>query len=146
MKRTELQRRTPMRRAQQLRAQRSRLQAATVRRRTARLRTTIARPNAAQKRWRERVRESGTILGGLGPIHVHHCAGRTARHDGIHIGHWWILPLTEYQHRSIHADPDRKGREKHLWLCLLARLPLLDEDPQAYPPAEVCAAIQDYHR
>lgn len=101
-------------------------------------------PNAAQKQWRENVRELGSIVSGERPVHIHHCAGRTAKHNKVPIGHWWILPLTELEHKAIHMLADRKEHEKELFSLLLRRMAVLSNEP--LPSHEVVDAIMDYHR
>ena len=59
-------------------------------------------PNAQEIRWREDVRELGSILTGPGgKIEIHHPAGRTARQDRIPIGHRFVIPFTPREHRYI---------------------------------------------
>lgn len=108
-------------------------------------------PNAEQKRWRELVRGLGSIID-YGPAEIHHPAGRTAKHNKVDIGHWWVLPLTKPLHRLLDDDKtefDRRafgfplvGRwdaEKLLFQKVLARL-------EISPPDEVIEAIMDYRR
>lgn len=103
-------------------------------------------PNAAQMRWREAVRKTGSILSGRKPVHIHHCAGRTAKHNKVAIGHWWLLPLTDDEHRAIHAQPKRKELEKELFSLLVRRMAVLGDMTEPLPPMEVIEAIEDYHR
>jgi hypothetical protein len=63
--------------------------------------TPSSQPNAKQKQWREAVRELGSIISG-GPAVIHHPVGRTAKHNKVHIGHWWVLPLTDDEHKALH--------------------------------------------
>jgi len=60
-------------------------------------------PNAEQKRWREAVRELGSIVSG-GPAVIHHCVGRAARHQKVSIGHEFIIGLTDAEHKLLHSD------------------------------------------
>jgi len=104
----------------------------------------VAQPDAQQRRWREEVRALGCMVTG-GPAEIHHCVGRTGRHNKVDIGHWWILPLTTEQHRGpngIHAHPERKLREKALFEEVLRRL----NNSENRPPDEVVEAIRDYRR
>lgn len=90
------------------------------------------------------MRGLGCLITG-GPAEIHHCAGRTASHNKVHIGHWWILPLTTEQHRGphgIHAHPDRKRREKELFELVLRRLSDCDDRPDD----ETIEAIRCYRR
>jgi hypothetical protein len=112
-------------------------------------------PNAEQKEWRELVRASGSIVRDFTApkIEIHHPAGRTAKHNKIQIGHWWILPLTPRQHSLIDSDKSEfemqaldfvpGGRwdcEKYLFRELLRKV------GSDHVPWEVYAAIMDYRR
>jgi len=104
----------------------------------------VSAPSATQLRWREAVRELGCLITGM-PAEIHHCVGRTGSHNKIHIGHWWILPLSTEQHRGpggIHSHPERKLREKELFERVLLRLNDFDDRPDE----EVIEAIRDYRR
>ena len=111
-------------------------------------------PTAAQTRWRESVRELGSVISG-GPAVIHHCVGRTAKHDKVHIGHCWILPLTDSEHKALHSGHldwllcetewegmSRKFFEKHAFkFSVVDRLDVPDEYT-----FDVNHAIQGYHR
>lgn len=58
-------------------------------------------PNKTQKGWREDIRFQGCVMphDHEGRIEIHHVVGRTARHLGVDIGHWFILPLCTSGHR-----------------------------------------------
>lgn len=60
-------------------------------------------PNKEQLAFREDVRGLGSIISG-GPAVIHHVVGRTAKHEKVAIGHWWILPLTDEEHKLLHSD------------------------------------------
>jgi hypothetical protein len=153
MKRTPLQRRTPLRarktlRSGPLKGVREQLPSLYYPAGARRLRTRIAQPNTRERAWREAVRSLGSIIDADPRVEIHHCVGRTGRHEGVAIGHWWILPLTREQHQGrngIHAHPDRKAREKSLFervlICIQARDP---ETP--LPPPHVIDAIRRYRR
>jgi hypothetical protein len=117
-----------------------------------RLRTRIDQPNARERRWREAVRSLGSIINCSANVEIHHCAGRTARHEGVAIGHYWILPLTHAQHQGpdgIHAHPHRKEREKELFERLLTLCRAQNRNRGAdieLPPPEVIDAIRRYRR
>lgn len=59
-------------------------------------------PTAAQVRWREAVRGLGSVISG-GPAVIHHPVGCTGKHNKIAIGHWWIIPLTDEEHKQLHG-------------------------------------------
>ena len=102
-----------------------------------------SQPNAEEKRWRESVREQGCVLTGS-PAVIHHCVGRTARHNKVDIGHWWVIPLDPREHSFIHAmGSHRKLYEKALFRLVIASAMRL-ETP--LPSPDVLDAIFDYHR
>lgn len=109
-------------------------------------------PTAETKAWREDVRELGSIVRGDTPAVIHHPVGRTAKHNKLAIGHWWVLPLTDGEHNLLHKDHDafvrmafgvrlvgRWDAEKLLFRRVIQRL--------GYePPHEVVEAIMGYQR
>jgi hypothetical protein len=96
-------------------------------------------PSATQKRWLDAVAS-------LSPgMQIHHPVGITAKHNKVHIGHWWLVPVDEQSHRDIHAGvfgKDRKVLEKRIFE---ANLEALEGSPD-YPPQDAIDAIRDYHR
>ena len=106
----------------------------------------VSAPSAAQKRWREQVRALGSILSGLHPVEIHHCAGRTAVHDKVHVGHWWILPLTSEEHARYVPEwgKRRKFMEKTLFgaVCKL----IVRRGGELPFGEDVVRAIQEYRR
>lgn len=114
-------------------------------------------PTAAQKRWREAARELGSVISG-GPAVIHHPVGVKGRHNKIDIGHWWVIPLTDEEHKALHngerpwdgflegyADEPlpRKEFEKIAFDIVDAQLGLgdfIDESDLIW------AAIMDYHK
>lgn len=103
--------------------------------------------------FREAVRMQGSVVSGSYPAEIHHAVGREGKHNKIDIGHWWILPLTEDEHRALHASADwllndvsgykmsRKEFEKWAYKQVLTRL-----RGEFTVPEEVVEAIFDYHR
>lgn len=53
---------------------------------------------AAAKRWEQMVAEYGCIVTREPNVQIHHVAGRSARHNKIDIGWYYILPLTPRLH------------------------------------------------
>jgi len=103
-------------------------------------------PNATQRRWREDVSALGSVLSEQSPVEIHHCAGRTAVHFKVRIGHWWILPLTKAEHDEIaRQGHDRKVLEKILFVKLMDRYVTVYGTPLPFGP-EVIEAIQEYRR
>lgn len=87
-------------------------------------------PNAEQTRWREAVRELGSVISG-GPAVIHHMYGRTASFNKVHVGHWALLPLTDEEHKYRHqhgkkAFSEKWAHEKDLFLTVCERF---DERP-----------------
>ena len=70
-------------------------------------------PNAAQIRWRESVRDVGSIVSGLKPCEIHHVVGCSGKHNKQHIGHYWLLPLTKHEHEFLRRNLDEFSREKY---------------------------------
>ena len=106
------------------------------------------RPTAAQKRWREAVRELGSIISG-GPAVIHHPVGRKGKHNKVDVGHWWVIPLADDEHKGLHKGDDfilegstRKQFEKFWFSRVLMDL----EGNPDFPSEEVVDAIMDYRR
>ena len=112
-------------------------------------------PTAAQKRWREAVRELGSVISG-DPAVIHHPAGRKAKHNKVEIGHWWVIPLTDEEHKALHRGvlewsvvgwfegcDTRKEFEKRAFEAVLGGAHWAGVER---PPIEAVLAIQDYHR
>jgi len=76
-------------------------------------------PTAKQKNWREDVRAQGCILRLEGPVQIHHVVGRTARHIKIHVGHWFLLPVSEEGHREV--EKMSKDEQKDLFMRVCSR-------------------------
>lgn len=105
-------------------------------------------PSAKQKKWREAVRSLGSVISGA-PAVIHHPVGRTGKHNKIHIGHWWVIPLTDEEHRALHSGGrpwgdqwTRKEFERWAFLDVCIRVPADDH----VIPADVIDAVADYHR
>ena len=107
-------------------------------------------PTKAQADWRETVRELGSVVSG-GFAEIHHCVGRTGKHNKVDIGHYWLIPLTDDEHRALHLNAEwllrdisgyvmtRKEFEKWAFQKVI--------DQTGYViPADVYEAIMDYHR
>jgi hypothetical protein len=62
---------------------------------------------AEQKKWHGQVAELGCITSGSTQAQIHHCVGATAKHNKIHIGEWFVLPLNPFNHSYI--DQGRFG-------------------------------------
>lgn len=104
--------------------------------------TPTSKPNKAETAWREWVRDQGCVLGMPGPVEIHHVAGRTAKHLGVPIGHWFILPVSNGAHRIVERMP--KIEQKDLFRFLVCRyLELMYESPFS---ADVALGIWDWHR
>lgn len=109
-------------------------------------RVMFGAPNKVQRDWREDVRALGSAISGMTPCEIHHCAGRTAKHNKIHVGHWWILPLTKSEHDEVPTwAHGRKEREKYLfdWVCRKYRIRYRRDVPFG---DEVYNAIMGYRK
>lgn len=105
-------------------------------------------PTAAQKRWREAVRELGSVISGE-PAVIHHPVGATGKHNKVDIGHWWVIPLTDEEHKALHAGEtfgheSRKEFEKSAFQSVCFSLGFNGFEWTVAP--EVDLAIMDYHR
>lgn len=110
---------------------------------------------AKAKRWMAWVaRQRCANCTGIG-VHVHHCAGATARHNKVAIGDWWLLPLCPKCHQGdhgIHGDRmrffgdslTRKQTEKSQFARLLAWA-VSDGACLDAPTQHIIDTIEDYH-
>lgn len=110
-------------------------------------------PNAEQKRFHNFLAEHGCFECGA-PAALHHAVGSTARHNKIHIGQWWVIPLCYDHHQGqggIHGDLGafikwrgctRKEIEKAAFSFYAEKYVTTMEDI----PGEVIQAIADYRR
>lgn len=85
---------------------------------------------AEEKRWLDRLAQHGCVItGARQPIQLHHCMGRAARSQRLHIGRWFVLPLhfdlhdvsSSHPHNVTHrrrAFVEAYGRECDLFLKL----------------------------
>jgi hypothetical protein len=74
--------------------------------------------------------------------------GCTGKHNKVEIGHWWVIPLTDEEHKALHngvlnVNGSRKDWEKFMFsrVCMLLMGKCKD-----FPSEEVICAIQDYHK
>ena len=114
---------------------------------------------ASQRRWQEAVRQLGSVISG-GPAVIHHAVGITAKHNKVPIGAWWVIPLTDEEHKALHAGKEwlldgltRKQFEKHQFGRIMGFADVDDVVKQVYgitaedlPPPKVVEAIMSYHR
>lgn len=112
-------------------------------------------PSAAQVVWREEVRALGCIVSReQSGIEIHHVVGASAKHQGQEIGHWFILPLTTWYHRTnptLNVTDNKRYFEANFesQVSLFKKLLNLyrfmyDREPPV--PAEVIEAIVDLER
>lgn len=116
-----------------------------------------SQPNKAQRDWRELLRNHGSAISGFDlpePIVAHHVCGRTAKHNRVEIGHWWVLPLADSEHKLLHSymsvlelnalgfNPvGRWDLEKFLFFKVLKEV-----GGESIVPDDVLIAIAEYHR
>lgn len=117
-------------------------------------------PTARQRRWHAWLAEQECCNCGSLPVCLHHCAGASAKNEGVWIGQDWVLPLCYECHQGahgIHADrlrfagEPRKEAEKHLFAGLVERSLLsidygIDITIYDVPPTDVVEAIFSYHK
>lgn len=99
-------------------------------------------PNKAEREWREAVRGQGCILDYPGPVEIHHVVGRTAKHNKVDIGHWFILPVSSEAHREVERMSKREQADWWLDVCV-AHLKRFGSLPFS---GDVAIAIWGYHR
>lgn len=123
--------------------------------------------NAAQKRWMKSIakfieEESlGILYGpefeGRRDFQLHHVLGRSAKHNKVAIGHWFIIPVPVELH-DVHSNhPDnvthfkknfvkRFGEQRGIFQILVSIIDKwndFDWNDFTIPPAEVYEAIMD---
>ena len=109
---------------------------------------------ASVKRFESEVADIGSIISGDTGVNLHHVIGERAYHNKIHIGVWWILPVSPAEHDMIDNDEGRKELEAYYQLENPVRfdlekylyIALLDLLPENIVPVEVFEAIQAYRR
>ena len=112
------------------------------------------RPTKAQQAWQDWQRSQGCCNCGAPNPAIHHAVGSTAKHNKVHIGQWWTLPLCYECHQGdggIHKSCERltlqlsrKEIEKDLFFISVNSYGLEFDD---YPmPMGVIDAIMDYHK
>ena len=104
---------------------------------------------AAHKRWHDAVASLGLVISGA-PAVLHHAAGATAKHNKIEIGEWWVIPLTDEEHKALHngetfGHESRKEFEKAAFRKVAIQLAVNGEAVEDVPD-EVFDEIQDYRR
>lgn len=121
------------------------------------LRRAVA-ANAAERRFHDWLRNTGCAICGS-PTAIHHAVGSAAKHNKIHIGQWWVVPLCYEHHQGpggIHGDLSlfdvfdrtalghtRKEIEKSLFARFAA---IYEERTGEQIPKEVKEAIAGYHK
>ena len=101
----------------------------------------------AQQRWLESVVALGSFQQPFSSALIHHAVGETAKHSKVHVGNWWLVPMTVYEHIILHSHNatfgyvSRKEFEKAAFKWTLETL----HDHPDYPPRDVIDAINDYH-
>jgi hypothetical protein len=108
---------------------------------------------AAQRRWMDLVASRGSVISGSVYVVLHHCAGMTAKHNKVHIGPWWILPLTPEEHDALHKSFDSFVQEVYFWngetrkeVEKILFMEMVCEIGMGEMPLEVYEAIMGYRR
>ncbi len=115
--------------------------------------------NAKQKQWMSDITEWSIsnidLLYGddyMGAIpQRHHVLGRSAKHNKVAIGHWFIIPVPFELHDVMSNHPDnvthrkksfvkRFGTQRDLFLKMVESM---RDDGYELPPTEVLKAIED---
>ena len=72
------------------------------------------KPTAKQKRFHQWIKSQYCPINGQS-VELHHCVGSTAKHDKIHIGQDFVIPLSFEAHRGGHGiHGDRSLFDKNL--------------------------------
>ena len=99
-------------------------------------------PNAAQKKWMALVMIYADYYGPVAfdsewcendSLECHHVVGRSYKHNKVHIGHWFILPLPCHLHSVNSNHPqnvtyyrkrftERFGNQRDLWFQMITRM------------------------
>ncbi len=114
--------------------------------------------NAKQKQWMKDITEWAEdniqLVYGINyfnaNIQRHHVLGRSAKHNKVDIGHWFILPIpfelhdvsSNHPENVTHRKKDfvkRFGNQRDLFLMMVEDM---RERGYELPPAEVCKAIR----
>ena len=114
--------------------------------------------NAKQKKWMADIAEWSICNVGLlygeeydgAMVQLHHVLGRSAKHNKVAIGHWFILPVPFELHDVSSNHPDnvthckkafikRFGKQSDLFNKMAM---IMDEQDYETPDLEVCYAIK----
>lgn len=111
-----------------------------------------SQPNAAERRWLEAVVDYGPAALDLScqKMEVHHVAGRSAKHNKVDIGHWWIL----YLPKTLHDLAGTPAFDQQIfgftfggrWDAEKLLFRRVASDLRELIPDEVYQAIMDYRR
>ena len=120
-------------------------------------------PNARQKRWHDAVAQLPCVSCGATLVHVHHCVGSSAKHNKVHIGQDWVIPLCPDCHQGpggVHGDMGRVqtffhggiGRKEFEKMAFDETVRAVIDwcgitlDSSILPPADTHNAIMGYHK
>jgi len=88
--------------------------------------------HADEKAFMAWCKEQPSIVSGTYGVEVHHCVGSSRKtyvnNERVHIGHWFVIPLTPDEHKLFHNDKfefiRRHGEQSELWLKLVENYPV----------------------
>lgn len=70
--------------------------------------------NKKLREWEELVRSTGCcVTGATNDVEIHHVKGRTYKHNKVHIGGVYILPLHKSVHMVTGSHPCAWHKDKH---------------------------------
>ena len=110
-------------------------------------------PTAAQKRFHSATISLGSVVDNERyRLQLHHVLGRTARHNKVRIGQWYVLPLNVQYHdvssnHEFNVTHRKKafeaefGQQAQLWVDRYERLMLEGLIDDCSPPDDVISAI-----
>lgn len=112
--------------------------------------------NAAQRKWMSDVAEWAEvnidlIYDGANSIQLHHVLGRSAKHNKIAIGHWFIIPVPYHLHDVSSHHPESVthckkefvksfGNQRDIFRDMVNDMRM---EMYALPPIEVLNSIMD---
>jgi len=103
--------------------------------------------NADEKRFQGWLKEQSCCVTDAWGVQVHHCVGSSAKHNKVHIGHWFCIPLAPHIHDEYHAGSkawrEIYGTQAYYW-DLLADIYYCETGQKV--PDDIYAAITDWNK
>lgn len=120
----------------------------------------MSAPNSKQKKWLADIADWANNSGvfwamyagvNTSQFELHHVLGRSAKHNKVPIGHWFVIPVPFELHNVMSNHPDnvthfkhrftdRFGDQRYLFNAMLGDMAMYE---YALPPDDVIDAIMD---